>query len=616
MATGKSQLPHRVKGQATCKHHQEKQLDFYCEQCDEPVCQKCFTSIHKSHPICDLSEITIKKTEDIKNFIDKTERYDLVETGKCISSIDCLFKDNDSAFEKLREDLDLTSNQICLYKKVKENNIKLIQNYKQDLETYEEHLNKNMDKCKTALQRGTHIDIYDVSSEIISSSILPVKSVLDTLSSITNIIYQSYVNLDIEKSASFSLKPTSADQDVLYASDCQEQASSEQLRSDNEKTNTFIPNQNDQSRLNSIVRQTTASAHELIPIGQDGTNTSAGHTSTFQRSEGQCQKAETFISDQNGQSRPKPFGGSTITSGPGTKLGDQDRSHTSAGQAQAAIPQQMSEAKEKTTETSYKLLSETKSIGEWSSSCGVVAVCPTSDGKVWTRNYTNRLALLDRNDKVIKKTTHKADIRDMSLSPSTQRPWICDKDNNVMEMISGPFDLFTRLGLRFKTKDRAECIVPSAGNYVIIGMARNIAKFTIKRQVLQKSTDIKGEKPLICSPRKITEFPVTQNVAVVDYNIKRDVGDNKKRVVAMDKDFRELFVYNGSVPGELTVKRGRKTFIPQGLVYDRQGNLIIGDKYATAILLLNGGGDFLRIIHLDTDWLWDIGLDKQDVLWS
>ncbi|XP_021361222.1 uncharacterized protein LOC110455418 [Mizuhopecten yessoensis] len=61
---------------------------------------------------------------------------------------------------------------------------------------------------------------------------------------------------------------------------------------------------------------------------------------------------------------------------------------------------------------------------------------------------------------------------------------------------------------------------------------------------------------------------------------------------------------------------GGKPFYPRGVVYDSVGNLIIGDYHNNRVLLISGGGEFLRVIHTDTGGSWAAGIDREDVLWA
>ncbi|XP_021372796.1 uncharacterized protein LOC110462881 [Mizuhopecten yessoensis] len=515
MATPISQIPLRIKGQTTCIHHRGRQLDLYCEKCQELVCLKCLSSIHKTHPVCELSEISPQKEPDIKNFIDRTEKNDLVQIGKYINSTDTLLKDNTSTFEKLsqkiklqtdqlKQELDmLTAQTLSLYYKMEEDNTKLIKKYKQDLEMYEKQLKQQIQECKAALQRGSHIQIYDTFCEIQSPThSLPVKPVLGTAN--------------------------------------------------------FTTNENPQDHLKTALGKVTTS-------GQDQT------------------------------------------------LTDQDRSvSTSDDQGQPSTQQQQrSGAKVKKAVTTYKLLPQTKVVEEWKSPCDIDSICPTTDGQVWTLSY-DTFTLLDRKGKVIQVVEHNVCFNDISLSPTTHTLWVCENKNNIMQLVTG------RKIHRFSTKENPLCICVTASNHVIVGMTKHISKFTTAGKMVC-STMAKGTgKPLVCTPHRISECPVTHNVVVADFNIERDGGDGKQHVVVMDTDFKELFVYRGDIPSTYrpTPQTRGKPFYPCDVVYDSVGNLIIGDCNNYRVLLISGGGEFLRIIHTDTDLTVAVGIDREDVLWA
>ncbi|XP_033730053.1 E3 ubiquitin-protein ligase TRIM33-like [Pecten maximus] len=378
MATAK--IPIRTKGQTTCVHHKGKQLELYCEKCQELTCLKCLSSVHKGHLVCELSEITPQKKQDIKNFIDRTEQNDQVQIGKYITSTDTLLRDNDSTFEKLshqlrmqtdklKQDLDmLTAETLSLYQKMKEDNSKLIQKYKQDLEMYDKQLKQQIQECKTALQQGSDLNIYDTRCEIDSQIHFPVKPVLGNVS--------------------------------------------------------FTPNKNPQGHLKLAL-------------------------------------------------------GKVIISGQGQTSTDQYRSvSTSDGQGQSSTQQQSGD-KGKKAVTRYKLLSETKVVEEWKSPCYISSICPTTDDQAWTSYYiySKTLTLLDRKGTVIQEVTHKAEIKDISLSPTTHRLWVCDRENNILELVSG------QLTHRFRTKEEPRCLCVTASNHVIVGMPKHISKFTTQGTV-------------------------------------------------------------------------------------------------------------------------------------
>ncbi|XP_060063736.1 uncharacterized protein LOC132544149 [Ylistrum balloti] len=507
MATPISQSAFRPKGQSTCSDHKGRRLDLYCEKCDQLICLTCLSTTHRSHPLCELSEITPQKKQEITNFINKTEQNDLVEVREYITSADSLLKDNTSHFEKLsqqlknqtdqlKHELDLfTAQTLSVYKQMEEDNTRMIQKYKQELEMYNRQLKQQLQECKVTLQRGSHLDIYD--TDIHSSLHLPVKPVLGTV--------------------------------------------------------IFTPNTNPQHHLQQAV-------------------------------------------------------GTIITSGQTT---DQDRSISVSHDQGQSSKQQQTGVKGKKAVISKALLSETKVVKEWESPCYIGSICPTTDGQVWTWDYSDTLTLLNREGEVVQKVTHTANITDISLSPTTHTLWVCDSKNNIMELVSG------RLTNKFRTKERPQCICVTASNHIIVGMKKHICKFTTQGQMVLTTMAVGTGKPLVYTPYRMSECPVTHNVTVIDFNDVSDGGDGNGRVVVMDTDFQEVFVYRGDIPStyKQTPQTGRVTFDPYGVVYDSVGNLIIGDFNNRRVLLLSGGGEFLRIIYTDRVGTEAVGIDREDVLW-
>ncbi|XP_021355883.1 tripartite motif-containing protein 2-like [Mizuhopecten yessoensis] len=509
MATPIGQIP-----LCTCTEHKGRPLELYCEKCDMLVCYKCLISTHKGHNACEISDITPTKKQDIQNFIDRTEKHDLVQLREYITSTDTLLKDNTSNFEnlsdklkkqtdKLKKDLDLlTSQTLSVYHKMEEDNTKLIQKYKQDLEMYDKQLRQQIQECKAALQQGSQIEIYDTGCEIHSQISLPVKPVLGTAS--------------------------------------------------------FTPNK-------------TPHHHLELALGKIDT-LDQGQAST----------------DQDG---------SVMTSG---------------GQKPSSTSQQ-SEPKGKKAVTMYKLLPQTKVLEEWESPVDINSICPTTDGQVWTSaGYSNTLTLLDRNGKVIQQVKQKAVINNISLSPTTNTLWVCDRENNIMELVSGrPTHIFS-------IKEYPICICVTASNHVIEGMTKHISKFTTQGQMVLTTSVTGTGKPLVCSPWRISECPVTHNVAVVDWNNKDNGADGIEHVIVMDSDFKELFIYRGDIPStyKQSSHKGAKPFNPYGVVYDSVGNIIIGDRDNYRVLLISGRGEFLGIIHTDTYSIWAVGVGREDVLWA
>ncbi|XP_033756271.1 uncharacterized protein LOC117339012 [Pecten maximus] len=196
MATSldKGQVPSRAKGQTTCIHHKGRQLDLFCEECSEIACTQCLATVHKRHSMCELQEIIPQKKKDITDFIDKIENVDLVQTTQYISSVESDLNENSSRFEqlsiqlknqtkKLKKDLDLLASEtLSLYRQMEEDNARLLQTYRQDLERFNTQLKQQIQECKLVLQRGSNLEIYDTARGVHDSHVtFPVKPELGTV---------------------------------------------------------------------------------------------------------------------------------------------------------------------------------------------------------------------------------------------------------------------------------------------------------------------------------------------------------------------------------------------------------------------------------------------------
>ncbi|XP_069106483.1 E3 ubiquitin-protein ligase TRIM71-like [Argopecten irradians] len=247
----------------------------------------------------------------------------------------------------------------------------------------------------------------------------------------------------------------------------------------------------------------------------------------------------------------------------------------------------------------YNLLPQTKILKKWRSPCLISSICPTTDGRAWTCFiYSNTLPLLDRKGKVVEKVKHDTMISDISLSPTKNTLWACDKCN-ILELESG------RLQTRFSTNAEPLSICITASEHVIIGMHNKISKFTTSGELVQ--TTAETEEQFVTRPCRMSECPVTHNIAVVNH---------RREVVIMDNDLQKLLVYTGGIPDVFTPTKRDRSFKPLDVVYDGMGNLVIGDYNNQCLLLISGRGQFIRIIHTDDYWSQALGIGTHGVLWS
>ncbi|XP_033739222.1 uncharacterized protein LOC117326572 [Pecten maximus] len=514
----------RKNEQTTCRLHQKRPLDFYCRKCADLCCNECLSTCHKAHCVCDLDEIIPEKKRDIQNFIERTKKTDLVVVHDYITSTEKQLVDNASNFEKLaseletqtiklKEELDFLSAQtLSIYSQMKEENTRLLQTYKQDLEIYEEKTKQQLLECDTLLREGTNLEIYYLGCKSHYDELLPFKPTLQTASFTANVNYLA------------SLKQALGN----------------------------------------------------ISTGRNQSNSEQDERST----------------------------------------GEQDRCTWSTGEEdkRSTSPYSYAFRIRRETDGSDESIQHISVVKEFKSPRLISSICHTSDDQRWVSYFNSgSVAFLDRTGIVKEVLKHKVNIKDISVSPVTDALWTCHtQDKRIMELVSEKFES------RFGTKKEPMCLCVTASNHVIVGMAKNVTKFTTKGKIVLTALAASTKKSLVCTPLRISECPVTQNVAVIDEDFREHGGEGKRNVVVMDTEFRELFRYRGEIPTSCqhSAESESLPFICYGIVFDRQGNLIIGDHNNKRILLLNGRGEFVRILHRDKYTTWAVSVSREDIVFG
>ncbi|XP_069102627.1 uncharacterized protein [Argopecten irradians] len=582
MAEGISHVhvPSHSKGQTTCHHHRERQLELYCETCQELACLRCLSSVHKGHIFYELSEITPTKKQDITSFVDRTEQNELVQIQTYIASTDSLLQDNYSAFdklsqevkaqnEKLKQELDmLTAETISIYQKMKEDNDKVIANYKQELTMYKKQLEEQLQGFKTVLQRGSHIEIYDIECKLDPEIHLPDTPVLGDFGFTTNKTPRNDLKLalgNVETSCqghSITDPPadgnTSGQGQITTKPDDQQQAAANHAGLKKKKRRTYVV----KSKNGGFGLTTNKTPRNNLKVALGNLETSCqGHSITDPLADG----------DTSGQGQ--------IITGP-------DK------QQQATTHQQLLDVETKIAESRSVLLPKTKDLGHLHYTCSITSLCCVGINQAWTtfRNTLSFLHIDDCAEAIVKqKVVHTSRINDISVSPRTHTLWACDDNKGILELVS------ETLVHRFSTTDTPSSICATSTNHIIIGMSKHISKFTTEGHMVV-STSTSGIKPKeTCSQHWIAECPVTGNVAVISYTT-----DGHYKIVIMNSDFKELFVCHEDT--HLYYRRDRDEFSPMYVAYDSVGNVLIGEWRHSRITVRNGRGDVLCTFKCHNNW--------------
>ncbi|XP_021361233.1 uncharacterized protein LOC110455427 [Mizuhopecten yessoensis] len=172
MATA-GQTAARKKGQITCMYHTGNNLEFVCENCSELACMKCVATRHRAHALTELGDIVNQKKSKMVKFIDELENNKLQNITEKIGAIEQQIENTSEYFDKLgttvqehgeelKQEIDgMIAESVSHCQKRREDNIRLLTDYKQCLKDSHKGLDKEIHECKTQLQEASDIELYD-----------------------------------------------------------------------------------------------------------------------------------------------------------------------------------------------------------------------------------------------------------------------------------------------------------------------------------------------------------------------------------------------------------------------------------------------------------------------
>ncbi|XP_021364451.1 E3 ubiquitin-protein ligase TRIM71-like [Mizuhopecten yessoensis] len=282
--------------------------------------------------------------------------------------------------------------------------------------------------------------------------------------------------------------------------------------------------------------------------------------------------------------------------------------HTSAGSSDQQLTRPSDRTPHKMTH-SAKLVSHLPDfpvLSKWNTPhrSYIRNICPANDGGVWTYGADQTVTLLTSEGRIKQQIKSPDRIANICVSPCTQKVWAC-LFGSVVELTSGT------LVRRFNTKSVPTCLCVTKDDHVLVVANHEIIKYT-QGGMPSPMTASQSKKPLMRSPRMISECPVSQNVAVLDGDWPGDGGENKPLIIVMDKHIQELYRYGQH---QHTSRARSQTFDPRDVAYDRFGQLVVADFINDCLHLLSGDGQYLGLLHTEINRPQYVCIDKQGVLW-
>ncbi|XP_069141473.1 uncharacterized protein [Argopecten irradians] len=240
----------------------------------------------------------------------------------------------------------------------------------------------------------------------------------------------------------------------------------------------------------------------------------------------------------------------------------------------------------------YRLHGEPTVVTEFHSPCKVSAIFCTSDDEAWVCFEDQKtLTLLDQSGVKRREVKYQVRLSDVALSPTTNNLWACSTaDKSIIEWPPTGLPV-----IKFQTElaPRCMCLSQHLG-FVVLGMSKEVAIFSGNGRMISSSRTVMTGTG-VSSPKRISECPITSNLAIVDQDRIADGGQNKRHVVIIDSKLRKLHHFRGDIGNDVITR----PFNPSDVAYDSKGNVAIGDNTNKSILLLSGKADFIAILDVD-----------------
>lgn len=261
----------------------------------------------------------------------------------------------------------------------------------------------------------------------------------------------------------------------------------------------------------------------------------------------------------------------------------------------------------------YRLCDGPTVLGEFESPCKVSAISCTPEGDAWVCfDDSKTLTLLGPDGNVKRQIHYQVRFCDVRISPITQNLWACSSaDRSIIEW---PVTGLPIVKFQTDMTPRCMCLSQQLG-FVIIGMSKEMAVFTNSGRMVASSRIVAPDSG-VTSPKRITECPLTNNLAVVDHDLIADGGMNKRHVIITDNKLKTLHRFRGATHHGEAPADGNWSFNPSDARFDGKGNLVISDCTNKSIMLISGSGRFISMLDLTTSYAVAVSLQEDNTVWG
>ncbi|XP_021356997.1 uncharacterized protein LOC110452671 [Mizuhopecten yessoensis] len=265
----------------------------------------------------------------------------------------------------------------------------------------------------------------------------------------------------------------------------------------------------------------------------------------------------------------------------------------------------------------YKLCDSPTVISQFSYPDVISSICPTSNGRAWLCDcHTNTVNLINNKGRLILKIQYNSDIAVISLDPTTGRLWFCCRDERTIYEVSTSSTPVTR----FTTEGYPCSLCVTREGLVVVGTSGTqgykVVMYTADGQVLHTST-VEGSGT--GSVLSISQCGVTGNIAIVSSKLisgdSSDPNNYRRHITVYNPTLQSLVHYQGEgIQAREAITPDK--FDPVTVVYDSKGNIVIADWTRGTIELISGAGKYIKTLHTNKGGQGQVGIQKDDVLWS
>ncbi|XP_060072724.1 uncharacterized protein LOC132552526 [Ylistrum balloti] len=183
----------RVRGSRQCPSHKQKEVVYACLDCETLLCTTCaIKSPHRPHNLEELTEIAAEKTVAMHDFINNIENNTLPQLKRDLLSTENQLEENSSKFiemrlkmksqgEKCKQEIDdLIGQWMSICENMERVNMELLQQRKRTKQNRHDVLTREVEECKTTLQGGSPVDVYDMEFNTLGNDTLSEAPVLQT----------------------------------------------------------------------------------------------------------------------------------------------------------------------------------------------------------------------------------------------------------------------------------------------------------------------------------------------------------------------------------------------------------------------------------------------------